>query len=155
MEPPDDRTYYSRLEALERGMERVHAILAEHSRRIDGVEQIAAKLGHIEALLARLEERLSGLNNGFLDPAYLRIVGSEHPGVDLNRAGTSGDADLGHPILCLAPGVVEEVAQDDVWGNVVLVRHDAAVARYVGRILGREIPALWSQYAHLTLNSEL
>lgn len=60
---PDDRTYYARLEALERGMERVQAILAEHSRRIDGVEQIAARLGHIEALLARLEERLGGLNN--------------------------------------------------------------------------------------------
>ena len=60
---PNDRAYYARLEALERGMERVQAILAEHSRRIDGLEQIAAKLGHIEALLARLEERLSGLGN--------------------------------------------------------------------------------------------
>ena len=58
----DDRVY-ARLEALERGMERVQATLAEHSRRIDGLEQIAAKLEHIEALLARLEERLSGLSN--------------------------------------------------------------------------------------------
>lgn len=89
------------------------------------------------------------IDAGFLDPDYLRMVGAEHPGVDLNRAGTSGDADLGHPILCIAPGVVEEVAHDDVWGNVVLIRHDHAVARYVSRLLGREIPALWSQYAHL------
>lgn len=58
----DDRTY-TRLEALERSLERLQATVAEHSRRIDGLEQIAAKLGHIEALLARLEERLSGLSN--------------------------------------------------------------------------------------------
>lgn len=89
------------------------------------------------------------IDAGFLDPAYLRQIGAEHPGVDLNRRGTSGDGDLGHPVLCLAPGVVEEVAEDDVWGPVILVRHDQAVARYVARLLGREVPALWSQYAHL------
>ncbi|GBC91427.1 hypothetical protein HRbin14_02196 [bacterium HR14] len=89
------------------------------------------------------------IDAGFLDPAYLRQIGAEHPGVDLNRAGTSGDMDLGHPIAALAPGVVEEVAQDDVWGHVVLIRHDEAVARMVSRLLGLEIGALWSQYAHL------
>lgn len=93
--------------------------------------------------------RWARIDAGFLDAAYLRQVGAEHPGVDLNRAGTSGDADLGHPILCLAPGVVEEVAEDGVWGPVVLVRHDRAVALAAARLLGREVPALWSQYAHL------
>lgn len=93
--------------------------------------------------------RWARIDAGFLDAAYLRQVGAEHPGVDLNRTGTSGDQDLGHPVLCLGPGVVEEVVEDNVWGPVVLVRHDQAVAQAAERLLGREVPALWSQYAHL------
>jgi len=88
------------------------------------------------------------IDAGFLDPAYLRLFRAEHPGVDLNLHGTSGDGDLGYPVACLSWGVVEEVARDGVWGNVVLVRHDRAVARTVGRILGVDLDGLWSQYAH-------
>lgn len=77
----------------------------------------------------------------FLDPRYpewRRAVGlkpAHHPGVDINLAGTSGDQDLGYPVVAIADGVVVHAAFHKVWGNVVLIHHPE---------LG-----VWSQYAHL------
>lgn len=70
----------------------------------------------------------------FLDPAYYTAIGSEHPGADIN-ANTGGNSDLGHPVYCIADGIVEVNKFFPAWGNVVLVYHPG--------------PKIWSQYAHL------
>ena len=81
---------------------------------------------------------------GFLDPRYPEwrkangLSADEHPGIDVNLAGTSGDADLGYPVVAVAPGRVVHSARHRVWGNIVLLEHDLPG-------LGRT----WTQYAHL------
>lgn len=81
------------------------------------------------------------MDAGFLDPRYPNwrrsagLAPAEHPGIDLNLSGTSGDADLGYPVVAIADGTVTHAASHRVWGNVVLIHHPA---------LG-----IWSQYAHL------
>lgn len=86
---------------------------------------------------------------GFLDPRYptwrrqMGMPPDHHPGVDMNIVGTSGDGDLGYPVVAILPGEVVHARRHKVWGNVVLVRHYPHVAQYY------ELPELWSQYAHL------
>ncbi|TFU26147.1 M23 family metallopeptidase [Thermus tengchongensis] len=81
---------------------------------------------------------------GFLDPAYPRwrqnagLPPAEHPGADLNVQGTSGDGDLGYPVVAIAEGRVVHARAHRVWGNIVLLEHDLPG-------LGR----FWTQYAHL------
>lgn len=81
------------------------------------------------------------IDAGFLDPRYpawRRSAGlppAEHPGADFNLTGTSGDADLGYPVVAVADGLVVHAAFHRVWGNIVLIHHAA---------LG-----ISSQYAHL------
>lgn len=81
---------------------------------------------------------------GFLDPRYPEwrkaqgLAPHQHPGVDLNLSGTSGDADLGYPVVAVAEGRVVHSAFHRVWGHVVLLEHDLPG-------LGR----FWTQYAHL------
>lgn len=81
---------------------------------------------------------------GFLDPAYpewRRKAGlppAEHPGADFNLRSTSGDQDLGYPVVAACEGRVVHARFHRVWGNVVLLEH--------------ELPGLgrfWTQYAHL------
>lgn len=85
----------------------------------------------------------------FLDPRYpgwrrqMGLSPDEHPGIDLNVAGTSGDNDLGYPVVSILPGVVVHAKKHRVWGNVVMVEHYPYVAEYYG------YPKLFSQYAHL------
>jgi murein DD-endopeptidase MepM/ murein hydrolase activator NlpD len=81
------------------------------------------------------------IDAGFLDPRYpawrrqMGLPPAEHPGVDFNLTGTSGDGDLGYPVVAVADGVVAHAGIHRVWGQIVLIRHPA---------LG-----LWTQYAHL------
>lgn len=81
------------------------------------------------------------IDAAFLDPRYPEwrrkagLTPAEHPGVDYNLVGTSGDADLGYPIVAIADGIVLHARWHRVWGNIVLVWHAA---------LG-----IFSQYAHL------
>jgi murein DD-endopeptidase MepM/ murein hydrolase activator NlpD len=81
------------------------------------------------------------LDAGFLDsryPEWRRKAGlspAEHPGVDYNLANTSGDDDLGYPVVAIADGIVLHARWHRVWGNIVLVWHAT---------LG-----ISSQYAHL------
>jgi murein DD-endopeptidase MepM/ murein hydrolase activator NlpD len=85
---------------------------------------------------------------GFLDPSYpewRRRAGlrpAEHPGIDLNLLGTSGDQDLGYPVVAIADGVVRAARPYAVWGNIVLVEHPE-LAGWLN------LPYLASQYAHL------
>ncbi len=58
--------------------------------------------------------------------------------MDLNLSGTSGDADLGYPVVAVAEGRVVHSAFHRVWGHVVMMEHDLPG-------LGR----FWTQYAHL------
>jgi murein DD-endopeptidase MepM/ murein hydrolase activator NlpD len=77
----------------------------------------------------------------FLDPRYPEwrrkagLTPAEHTGVDYNLANTSGDGDLGYPVVAVADGIVLHAQWHRVWGNIVLVWHAA---------LG-----VSSQYAHL------
>lgn len=66
----------------------------------------------------------------------------EHPGIDINISGTSGDADLRYPVVAVAVGRVVHAGRHRVWGNVVLVEHPTLAA-----LLG--MPYLATQYAHL------
>jgi len=86
---------------------------------------------------------------GFLDPGYpvvrkrMGLPPDEHPGVDINLTGTSGDSDLRYPVVAVAPGRVVHAKSHRVWGNIVLVESldwVAAVLKY---------PYLAFQYAHL------
>ena len=85
---------------------------------------------------------------GFLDPRYpdwRRKAGlppAEHPGVDYNLVGTSGDQDYGYPVVAVAMGRVVHARTHRVWGNVVLIEHPT-----LAQLLG--LPYLATQYAHL------
>lgn len=67
----------------------------------------------------------------------------EHPGVDINLSGTSGDGDLRYPVVAVLPGRVLHAGRHRVWGNIVLVEHPPLVARAFG------YSYLATQYAHL------
>ncbi len=60
----------------------------------------------------------------FLDPSYpaarkrIGLPPDEHPGVDVNLTGTSGDSDLRYPVVAVAPGRVMQAGRHRVWGNV-------------------------------------
>lgn len=85
----------------------------------------------------------------FLDPGYpvwRRQAGlnpDEHPGIDLNVRGTSGDGDLGWPVVAITLGKVIHAQFHRVWGNIVLIEHPTWLAQKLG------YPSLWTQYAHL------
>lgn len=89
---------------------------------------------------------------GFLDPNYpawrrkAGLAPAEHPGVDFNLVGTSGDGDYGYPVVAMASGRVVHARSHRVWGNIVLVEHDE-----LARALGMRYLA--SQYAHLAFIS--
>ena len=86
---------------------------------------------------------------GFLDPRYpewrrrMGLAPDEHPGVDLNLVGTSGDQDLGWPVVAITLGRVVHAQAHRVWGNIVLLEHPTWLAERLG------YPALYTQYAHL------
>lgn len=61
-----------------------------------------------------------------------------HPGVDMNKDGTSGDGDLGEPVYAVADGKVIASGHHSGWGNVILVEHSLEDGSKV-----------WSQYGHL------
>ncbi|WP_243092825.1 M23 family metallopeptidase [Thermus hydrothermalis] len=88
------------------------------------------------------------MDAGFLDPRYpewRRKAGlppAEHPGVDYNLVGTTGDADYGYPVVSVAMGRVAHARAHRVWGNVVLIEHPT-----LAQLLG--LPYLATQYAHL------
>lgn len=84
------------------------------------------------------------IDAGYLDPRYPQWhpLGSQHPGVDFNIAGTSGHQDLGYPVVAMADGLVRHAKAHRIWGNIVLIEHPA-----FAKVLG--IPYLASQYAHL------
>ncbi len=78
-------------------------------------------------------------------PEWRRKAGllpAEHPGVDLNLSGTSGDGDYGYPVVAVAMGRVVHARAHRVWGNVVLIEHPT-----LAQLLG--LPYLATQYAHL------
>lgn len=85
----------------------------------------------------------------FLDPNYptwrkqAGLTPDEHPGIDINLSGTSGNADEGYPVVAILPGKVVHAKQHRVWGNIVLIEHPPVVATYYG------LTHLYSQYAHL------
>lgn len=93
------------------------------------------------------------IDAGFLDPEYpqirkrLGLPPDEHPGVDINLAGTSGNTDEGYPVVAVMPGKVIHAQKHRVWGNVVLIEHPAIVAAHFG------YKELYSQYAHLKFTS--
>jgi murein DD-endopeptidase MepM/ murein hydrolase activator NlpD len=86
---------------------------------------------------------------GFLDPGYpaarrrMGLAPDEHPGVDINLTGTSGDGDLRYPVVAVALGKVVHAKKHRVWGNVVLVESPDWLASALG------YPYLAFQYAHL------
>lgn len=88
----------------------------------------------------------------FLDPnypAWRRKAGlalAEHPGVDYNLQGTSGDQDYGYPVVAAMSGQVVHARSHRVWGNIVLIEHPV-----MARALG--LPYLATQYAHLAFIS--
>ncbi|UZX16574.1 M23 family metallopeptidase [Thermus sp. PS18] len=89
---------------------------------------------------------------GFLDPRYpgwrksAGLPPAEHPGVDYNLQGTSGDQDYGYPVCAVAMGRVVHAASHRVWGNIVLIEHPT-----LAELLG--LPYLATQYAHLAFIS--
>ena len=89
------------------------------------------------------------IDAGFLDPDYpkwrkqMGLPPDEHPGVDINLSGTSGNIDEGYPVVAVLPGIVAHVGQHRVWGNIVLLRHPDHIAKALG------YPKLYTQYAHL------
>lgn len=70
----------------------------------------------------------------FLDQEYLRIVGSQHPGCDIN-GNNGGNTDFGQPVYAIHKGVVVDATFYPVWGNIVKIYHPDA--------------GIWSVYAHL------
>jgi len=88
----------------------------------------------------------------FLDPRYpewrlrMGLRPDEHPGIDINLRGTSGDQDEGYPVVAMADGIVRHAGFHRVWGNIVLVEHPE-LAKELG------LPYLASQYAHLKFMS--
>ena len=89
------------------------------------------------------------IDAGFLDPGYpaarkrMGLSPDEHPGVDINLTGTSGDGDLRYPVVVVAPGGVVHAKSHRVWGKIVLVESPDWVAAALG------YPYLAFQYAHL------
>ena len=89
------------------------------------------------------------IDAGFLDPGYpaarkrMGLSPDEHPGVDINLTGTSGDGDLRYPVVAVAPGRVVHAKSHRVWGKIVLVESPDWVAAALG------YPYLAFQYAHL------
>jgi murein DD-endopeptidase MepM/ murein hydrolase activator NlpD len=89
------------------------------------------------------------IDAGFLDPGYpaarrrMGLAPDEHPGIDVNLTGTSGDGDLRYPVVAVAPGKVVHAKRHRVWGNIVLVESPDWVASALG------YPYLAFQYAHL------
>lgn len=77
----------------------------------------------------------------FLDPRYpewrrqMGMPPDEHTGIDINLVGTSGNNDLGYPVVAVADGVVVVARWYRVWGNIVLIHHPDI--------------GVWTQYAHL------
>jgi murein DD-endopeptidase MepM/ murein hydrolase activator NlpD len=64
---------------------------------------------------------------------------SFHPGVDLNKAGTSFNEDEGEPVMAVAPGkVMDAYFQLPKWGNIIRIRH-----------LLPDSTIVFSSYAHL------
>ncbi|MCX7689005.1 MAG: M23 family metallopeptidase [Fimbriimonadales bacterium] len=80
----------------------------------------------------------------FLDPLYPRYHpdGSQHPGVDINLMQTSGNQDLGYPVVAQGEGIVVHARFHRVWGNLVEVSHP-----WMARKLA--VPYFSSVYAHL------
>ena len=72
----------------------------------------------------------------FLDNQYYRLLGSVHPGNDINdRRG--GNSDFNAPVYAITDGVVVDAKFYPVWGNIVVLWHEE---------LGIE-----SLYAHLNI----
>lgn len=94
-------------------------------------------------------EGVNRVDAGFLDPQYpqwrlrMGLSPDEHPGIDINLAGTSGNADEGYPVVAILPGKVVHASTHRVWGNIVLLEHPAHIASMYG------YSKLYSQYAHL------
>lgn len=86
---------------------------------------------------------------GFLDPEYpkwrqrMGLPPDEHPGIDINLTGTSGNADEGYPVVSIMAGTVVHVGRHRVWGNIVLIKHPKHLLGGFG------YSELYSQYAHL------
>ncbi|HMY21708.1 MAG TPA: peptidoglycan DD-metalloendopeptidase family protein, partial [Polyangium sp.] len=76
--------------------------------------------------------------------------GTTHLGEDWNKE-TGGNSDLGAPVNATADGVVVYVktTTGDGWGQVVIVRHDAAPGAAFALPGGGTIDHIYSQYAHL------
>lgn len=89
------------------------------------------------------------IDAGFLDPNYpsfrksLGLSPDEHPGVDINIRGTSGNQDLGWPVVSIGEGVVVHAGSHRVWGKIVLIHHPT-----FKKLLGLD-HEVYSQYAHL------
>lgn len=85
----------------------------------------------------------------FLDPSYpafrkkMGLSPDEHPGVDINLTGTSGDQDLRYPIVAILPMRIIHARNHRVWGNVVLGEVPAHICSKLG------YPYLAVQYAHM------
>lgn len=95
------------------------------------------------------DQKANRISVGFLDPDYpkfrkqMGLSPDEHPGVDINLSGTSGDQDLRYPVVAVLPGKVAHAGRHRVWGNIVLVEHPPLVAKAFG------YEYLATQYAHL------
>lgn len=95
------------------------------------------------------DEKANRIDAKFLDPQYpewrrrMGLPPDEHPGIDINLTGTSGNADEGYPVVAILPGHVVHAKSHRVWGNIVLIQHPPHVAEHFG------LAQLWSQYAHL------
>lgn len=50
-----------RLKTVEQHLYQIDATMRNHDRRLDTIASLYARLGHMEAMLARLEERIEGL----------------------------------------------------------------------------------------------
>jgi murein DD-endopeptidase MepM/ murein hydrolase activator NlpD len=62
-----------------------------------------------------------------------------HPGIDLNKEGTAGDADRYEPVYAAAAGTVVAAARyGSTWGNIVVIEHTLGDGSRV-----------WSLYGHL------
>lgn len=70
----------------------------------------------------------------FLDQAYLKEIGAQHPGNDINGNG-GGNTDLNDNIYSMSRGLVVDAGFFPVWGNMVKMFHP-----HVG---------MWSVYGHL------
>lgn len=68
---------YTRLEQLERHAERMSAVISEHARRLDGLEEMRDDIKEISRSLARLESRMesNGKINSILQALIWLILG--------------------------------------------------------------------------------